>query len=308
MSTSNDPVTLPHPAPNQAYTIVSALEAGVLDLPPHLFVADVSKDEKVPTCPSLSFLLKHSKTGEKVVFDLGIRKDITKFTTPIMNLVNGDMPINVPQDAADSLAKGGVPPETIKTIIVSHAHFDHVGDHTLFPNATFILGEGADLALSTPYPADPSSIVIPDSFPPDRTKFLERSAFSDSLAGFPAAYDYFQDGSLYIIDSPGHFPGHINVLARTSSNGSWIYLAGDTCHDLRLLRGEKEIFYETDVHGNICNCYHKNKEAAAEHIRRVGALNKTKGVHVLIAHDWQWYEKNKGGPVFFPGSIPAASL
>jgi hypothetical protein len=50
------------------------------------------------------------------------------------------------------------------------------------------------------------------------------------------AYDYFGDGSFYILDSPGHTHGHLAALARVTpdpQNGagnSFILMAGDTCH------------------------------------------------------------------------------
>lgn len=120
--------------------------------------------------------------------------------------------------------------------------------------------------------------------------------------------DYFGDGSFYVIDSPGHLGGHINVLARTSADGSWIFLGGDTCHDVRILTGEKQMFYEADATGKVISCAHVDKDKAQEHIDRVGALMKIEKVHVLVAHDWEWYEKNKGGPAFLPGKIPPVSL
>ena len=52
--------------------------------------------------------------------------------------------------------------------------------------------------------------------------------------------DLFNDGSLLIVNAPGHLPGHINLLAQTS-DGHQVYLGGDVCHDRRLLNGENEI-------------------------------------------------------------------
>jgi glyoxylase-like metal-dependent hydrolase (beta-lactamase superfamily II) len=45
------------------------------------------------------------------------------------------------------------------------------------------------------------------------------------------AFDYFGDGSFYLLDSPGHTVGHICGLARvTSSPNSFILMGGDACH------------------------------------------------------------------------------
>ena len=53
---------------------------------------------------------------------------------------------------------------------------------------------------------------------------------------------------LYVVDAgDGHVAGHINVLARTSEDGGWIYLAGDSAHDRRLLTGPLNIHYSCHI-------------------------------------------------------------
>ena len=45
------------------------------------------------------------------------------------------------------------------------------------------------------------------------------------------AYDYFSDGSFYLLDTPGHAIGHLAGLARTSSSpDTFIFMGGDLCH------------------------------------------------------------------------------
>ncbi|KAF8908898.1 hypothetical protein CPB84DRAFT_1843260 [Gymnopilus junonius] len=89
---------------------------------------------------------------------------------------------------------------------------------------------------------------------------------------FPRALDYLEDGSLYIVDAPGHLPGHINVLARTSSDGGWIFLAGDSAHHWSLITGEAQIAIGHPGHLN--ETADANKELAEEHIRRIRELWK----------------------------------
>lgn len=43
------------------------------------------------------------------------------------------------------------------------------------------------------------------------------------------AFDYFDDGSYYILNAPGHTIGHICALARVTSN-EYILMGGDTAH------------------------------------------------------------------------------
>ncbi|KAG0709233.1 beta-lactamase-like protein [Suillus ampliporus] len=297
-------MSLPLPATDQAYMNVSALEAGTLLLPLQIIIAGSSPTDFI-RIPSLAFLLRHSKSGHQVVFDLGIRRDLSSLPPGVQRLIQhfGFQP-EVPQDVAESLKAGGTPPEQIDTVVVSHLHWDHVGDPGPFENATFVVGEGCKEILATGYPLTENATSSSTAIPIERTRFLSELDMNSSIGPYPNAIDYFGDGSMYIVDAPGHVGGHVNVLARTSAQGSWILLGGDSAGDFRLITGEKEIGHYTDTNGCL-RCIHVNKELALENIRRIRALLSNPKVQVLIAHDVPWYEENKDGPAFYPGVIPA---
>jgi hypothetical protein len=45
------------------------------------------------------------------------------------------------------------------------------------------------------------------------------------------AYDFFGDGSFYLLDTPGHDTGHLAGLARTTNDpDTFIFMGGDICH------------------------------------------------------------------------------
>jgi len=52
---------------------------------------------------------------------------------------------------------------------------------------------------------------------------------SDFKIGKFNAFDYFGDGSFYLLDVPGHAIGHICGLVRTTP-GSFLLLGADSCH------------------------------------------------------------------------------
>src|SRR5215470_15307968 len=64
--------------------------------------------------------------SETVVVDLG-------FTEPV-GARRGRQFLRSPETG---LAEIGVDPKSVKHVIVSHFHYDHVGNYALFPNATF---------------------------------------------------------------------------------------------------------------------------------------------------------------------------
>jgi hypothetical protein len=55
-----------------------------------------------------------------------------------------------------------------------------------------------------------------------------------SIGRFPA-FDYFGDGSFYLLDSPGHAVGHLCGLARTTSD-TFVLMGGDICHYSGIMR------------------------------------------------------------------------
>ena len=80
-------------------------------------------------------------------------------------------------------------------------------------------------------------------------------------------------------------------------------LGGDSAHDKRLLTGERKIASMLDPSGRMM-CAHANKGDAKDHIERVRWLLGRPKVHVLLAHDHEWYKENKDGVAFLPGVIP----
>lgn len=156
-------------------------------------------------------------------------------------------------------------------------------------NAKFILGQGSKALINDGYPKGEDSGYLQDTVPNDRTQWLDFRGWSP-IGPFERGYDFFGDGSLFIIDSTGHLPGHINILLRTDASGKWAYLAADSASDYRLITGEKEIGHFHDPTGAI-RCLHVDEATAKEHIKKIQSLPKN--VTVLISHDHEWRERVK---------------
>jgi len=278
---------------------VSALEAGHIVLPLPVFLDNAAPGSAV-SAPSLSFLLRHSTTDKKFVFDLGIRKDIENFPPSVYQWATTTFQTSVPQDVAESLTQGGLSPTDVDTICISHCHWDHIGDTRPFVKSQFVVGADAAPLFNPGYPADPESQFPVDLLPQGRTTFLETSSLPP-LGPFPHALDFYGDGSLYIVDAPGHLPGHVILVVRTSADGGWILLGGDSAHHWNLITGKSRIAEGRP--GFTGGCAHIDKTAAELNIKRIGEFLKLPHTRVIIAHDEPWYKENKGGAAFFPGHI-----
>ncbi len=321
--------SLPAAESSQNYVTIHALSSGYLTLPEHLFVKPAVEGKR-NTVPSLSFLIQHHEAGSgkltRVVFDMGLRRDLNKYPKPLRDHLVTREPIETEPDVAQSLALGGLSPKDIDVVILSHVHWDHIGTPTDFPTSQFIVGNGSLHLLRSG--ADPSktgshAYYEPDLLPLERTTELaaaeeetktngtngthEKGALGKSrwqkLGLVPSAMDLFGDGSVYLVDAPGHLEGHLNLLVRTGA-GKWIYLAGDACHDRRLLSKELEIGTWTSAHGDIC-CIHVDKAQAEATIDRIAALENLQDQHVevILAHDIDWLSMPSNKKRFWPGSL-----
>ena len=299
-------MALPSPSIDQAYWNISALDAGVIYLPKDLPIQGGNPLE-VHAHPSLAFLLQHSKNKHvKALFDLGIRRDIHGYPTAVQHLLRSTVKVDVPQDVTESLRLGGINPNEISYIFLSHLHYDNIGDPAAFPNATFLIGNEGLRLLENGFPYNPSSPYSTTSLPLDRLIFLtpDDALSWKALGPFPRANDIFKDGSMYIVDAPGHLPGHMNLLVRSSSRGTWVYLAGDSTHNSRTLLSDKP-GKSSDSGANLLGI-HSDPGAAEEHLSRVKKLlanaDTRTSIDVVLTHDREWAARNRAS--FFPrGSL-----
>jgi hypothetical protein len=87
-----------------------------------------------------------------------------------------------------------------------------------------------------------------------------------------------------------------------------VYLAGDACHDQRILTGECRIaeWKDSNFPGKTC-CIHADPYKAMETIKMIRHLQTGVGslgeVEVILAHDADWAEDAQSRGRFFPGSI-----
>jgi glyoxylase-like metal-dependent hydrolase (beta-lactamase superfamily II) len=329
MSSTEPLAILPAPSPDQKYVTISALQAGHLTLPEYLFVTDTDPSKRA-TVPSLAFLIQHPSTTtpsktDTLLFDLGLKRDFSGYREAQQHHIAQRQPTTVDPDAASSLRKGGVDPKAIDTVILSHVHWDHVGTPSDFPTSEFLVGSGTmHLLAHGAGPLYPSELFNPHELPHDRTREFPPTRAADAEKAFPhqtehtwcpfsnifpSALDFFADGSLYVIDAPGHLPGHVNLLARIAC-GKWVYLGGDCCHDPRILSGEKGIALYDDGKGGVRSVHADTDEAARTVERAARLLGKGRAmeeggaavsVEVVVAHDRGWAEANEGR--FWPGCL-----
>jgi hypothetical protein len=115
--------TEPQRNSQEAVVSVHALSTGHFTLPEHQFIYPIPKDAR-KRVPSLAFLVQHHHRGTgkvtRIVFDLGLRKDVKRYAGPIQKHIETRQPLNTCPDVVESLAKGGLRPVDIDFVIYSH--------------------------------------------------------------------------------------------------------------------------------------------------------------------------------------------
>ena len=115
------------------------------------------------------------------------------------------------------LASLGLRPDDIHYVALSHLHADHSGNVALFPHATFLISP-RELAWASAAPT-------PDGVRPAVVTALKRM----KLEPAPGDLDVLGDGTVRLISTPGHTPGHHSLLVMLHRAGP-IPLSGDVAH------------------------------------------------------------------------------
>jgi glyoxylase-like metal-dependent hydrolase (beta-lactamase superfamily II) len=168
---------------------------------------------------------------------------------------------------AAQLAEIGVKPEDVKFVAVSHTHGDHVGNVDMFPTATLLIQK-----------AEVDFAFAPDKRPPFKRDRPMRPLEGD--------LDVFGDGSLTIISTPGHTPGHQSLLVNLPKTG-WLILSGDAVHF-------KDNWDNRRVSG-------MNTSADQTHasFKRIADLMAEKKAQLWINHDKPQSLSQKRSPAFY---------
>jgi glyoxylase-like metal-dependent hydrolase (beta-lactamase superfamily II) len=116
---------------------------------------------------------------------------------------------------SDQLRQIGVRSEQVGFVGISHNHGDHTGQAMQFPQAKLLIGVGDFEALKS-------------ATPPPGTAPTHIQAWVDGKAPVEALRedkDVFGDGSVMVLMTPGHTPGHSSLLVKLKSGA--VILSGD---------------------------------------------------------------------------------
>jgi N-acyl homoserine lactone hydrolase len=209
--TANAEAQRPRPAP--ASPRVYIFDNGAISgLDPALF--NFKREElKEVDFVNASYLIVHPRGT--LMFDAGAVAD-SHFKSDGSPVVEGIVSATKP--LLPQLAAAGYSPRDITYFALSHFHSDHTANANEFANATWIVQKAERDFM---FADSPQGIIQPASYAALRdakTKILDNEDF-----------DVFGDGSVVVMATPGHTPGHQVVAVKLANRGA-VLLGGDLYH------------------------------------------------------------------------------
>jgi N-acyl homoserine lactone hydrolase len=215
-------------------------------------------DDGTVRIPAPAFLVEH-RDGI-VLFDAGLAPEAAADPRRVYGERADRLQLRyAPEQRVDrQVHAAGHQPEDVTVVVLSHLHFDHAGSAHLFPAAQVLVGAG-ELAHAR---------AGADSY--CRAEDVARVAGCrpNEVA---ADTDLFGDGSVVVLRTPGHTPGHLSLLVRLPDRA--YLLTGDAVHTRSALISESPFPHDDDP------------VAAVASIRRVKELANESGAAIWVSHD-----------------------
>ena len=211
------------------------------------------------------YLIKHSSKGW-FLWDTGIADAVAAMPNGLAPADPKAVTWRRPKTLAAQLEQLGLKPDDVKAMAVSHTHPDHSGNVELFPQATLYVQKA-----EYDWPG------------PNNEPRFKPSHPVEQLTGDK---DVFGDGSVTILSTPGHTPGHQSLLVKLPKTGA-VILSGDVVHF-------KDNWDNRRVPGmNV------NKDQSAASMQKIAdTLAKEKG-QLWINHDKAQRDSQKMAPEFY---------
>jgi glyoxylase-like metal-dependent hydrolase (beta-lactamase superfamily II) len=160
----------------------------------------------------------------------------------------------------------GVAPKDIHYVAISHVHPDHVGNLDEFADATVIMQKAEwDFAMT----------LAQKPFRADHKKEL-----------IEGDKDLFGDGSLTLLATPGHTPGHESLLVNLPKTG-YVLLSGDAAH------------FQSNWDNRRIPGFNADKAASAASMEKIAGVLNEKHAQLWINHDKPSSDARRHAPEFY---------
>ena len=214
----------------------------------------------VDTC----YLIKHTQGW--FLWDTGIADAVAAMPNGLAPADPKAVTWRRPKTLAAQLEQIGVKPSDVKTMGVSHTHPDHIGNVEMFPQATLYVQK-----VEYDWPGTNNEPRFKPSHP------------VELLAGDK---DVFGDGSVTILSTPGHTPGHQSLLVKLPKTGA-VVLSGDAVH------------FRDNWDNRRVPSMNANKDQSAASMQKIADTLGKEKAQLWINHDKVQRDSQKMSPEFY---------
>lgn len=247
---------------------VRPLLLGEAEVPDMLDVLwSLSMERGRSTVPILAFLIEGAPEGP-VLIDCGMRDP--RRAVEVHRL--GPHSSSPEQSLAAQLARHGVHPREVKTLVLTHLHYDHAGGCALLPNARIVVQRTELMAAAAPM--GPAALAIGG-----KSLFYDRLDVAELVNPLWERVELIEgDRELFpgfrcVLYANTHTPGHQCIYVDTA--GGTAAIVGDIARkvELNIRQGiPPGIYYDLEA------------------MRRALADIAQRADHVLPTHDWNVIE------------------
>ncbi|AWO91976.1 MULTISPECIES: N-acyl homoserine lactonase family protein [Bradyrhizobium] len=210
------------------------------------------------------YLVKHAKGW--FLWDTGIADSVAAMPNGLVPADPKAVTWRRPKTLAAQLEQLGVKPDDVKAMAVSHTHPDHSGNVELFPQAVLYVQKA-----EYDWPSANNEPRFKPSHPVEQ------------LAGDK---DVFGDGSVTILSTPGHTPGHQSLLVKLPKTGA-VILSGDAVH------------FRDNWDNRRVPSMNVNKDQSAVSMQKIADTLSREKAQLWINHDKAQRDSQKMAPEFY---------
>jgi glyoxylase-like metal-dependent hydrolase (beta-lactamase superfamily II) len=154
-----------------------------------------------------------------------------------------------------------ISPSQVDIVVLSHLHYDHCGGLEQLAAADVYASRSELEFAIAPGSAQRDAYSAKDfsSVAPDRWKLTD------------GGHDLLGDGSILIVPTPGHTPGHISLLVRLPHHA--LILAGDAAYDIEAIRRRRLPGFLWDADSVISSW------------QTLEELERSEGAEIVLTHE-----------------------